>query len=335
MGQGISADGVQTTTPGATHDPTEQKVRQLHDLYVKLEVALANPEEARPIGEIYEHLRSFYVKHQWDLDLQLVLEALSADDVYPMWRRQALEEAYRLFYDDVASRGLEELNLLPEPPTSEEIGFRQLPEALVSSRAAEVPVYKGCFEDVNSFMFYKKRWEYEILRTSDQKRVACGRSISSTGFWRHACATEIMSKAAQVVLPMDMCCAKREDARAARGPFFLPQGPRGGPAIMPNGKIPSGAGGAAESFGSNLPSLEPHIITQRKVESIEGHVVLERRPPNYKPSPPMRSSPAPKVAARNGAYRHVSSGFADPVAPESLFPAPRPGGNAQGPTHEI
>ncbi len=34
--------------------------------------------------------------------------------------RQALEEAYRIFYDEAAQQGLSDLNELPEPPTSEE-----------------------------------------------------------------------------------------------------------------------------------------------------------------------------------------------------------------------
>ena len=33
--------------------------------------------------------------------------------------RQALEEAYRIFYDEAAQEGLSDLNELPEPPTSE------------------------------------------------------------------------------------------------------------------------------------------------------------------------------------------------------------------------
>eukprot|EP00931_Biecheleriopsis_adriatica_P077665 TRINITY_DN51185_c0_g1_i1.p1 TRINITY_DN51185_c0_g1~~TRINITY_DN51185_c0_g1_i1.p1 ORF type:complete len:287 (-),score=52.85 TRINITY_DN51185_c0_g1_i1:67-927(-) len=212
-------------TSGSSADACLPKVAEILQLLRKLEDDLANPMSASAVGDTYRQLVRWYKAHQFDRDLQKILLMLSSEDMYPTWRRQALEEAYRLFYDEVANRGLEEaISQLPEPPTSEEIGFRQLPEALVSRSAADRSAYKGCFEDHNACLVYRRRWDYEVRRTSDEGFIACGRSIFYAGQARYFCAGNAMTKVAQVVLPVEQCCAKREDSRSAKGPFFLPQG---------------------------------------------------------------------------------------------------------------
>lgn len=61
-----------------------------------------------------------------------------------------------------------DLAQLPEPPTSEdssgrvsklcqEIGFRALPEALMSGKAVGQKVYVGCFEDAS--LWYRQTYE--------------------------------------------------------------------------------------------------------------------------------------------------------------------------------
>lgn len=215
--------------------PVHQKVAELHGLFRQLEDALANPKEVAAVGDTYRKLAAWNKDHRWDPDLQSVLEVLSQEHMCPMWRRQALEEAYRLFYDDVAIRGLEEaLTQLPEPPTSEEIGFRRLPEALLSSAASRQPIYRGCFEDQNALMLYRRRWDYEIRKTGEVGQPTVqGRSISFTGHSRYMCAGDVATKVAQAVLPVESCCAARETANRARGPFFLPHGGRAEPLRPP------------------------------------------------------------------------------------------------------
>eukprot|EP00930_Biecheleria_cincta_P058801 TRINITY_DN4459_c0_g1_i5.p1 TRINITY_DN4459_c0_g1~~TRINITY_DN4459_c0_g1_i5.p1 ORF type:complete len:294 (+),score=44.12 TRINITY_DN4459_c0_g1_i5:31-882(+) len=211
LGEG-GDDGFARAACGSKQDgqlesnPVHQKVTELHGLFRQLEDALANPKVAA-VGDTYRKLAAWNKDHRWDPDLQSVLEVLSQEHMCPMWRRQALEEAYRLFYDDVAIRGLEEeLAQLPEPPTSEDIGFRQLPEALLSSAAARQPVYRGSFEDQNACMVYRRRWDYEIRKTGE------------VGHSRYMCAGDVATKVAQAVLPVESCCAARETANRARGP---------------------------------------------------------------------------------------------------------------------
>eukprot|EP00930_Biecheleria_cincta_P058800 TRINITY_DN4459_c0_g1_i4.p1 TRINITY_DN4459_c0_g1~~TRINITY_DN4459_c0_g1_i4.p1 ORF type:complete len:316 (+),score=52.07 TRINITY_DN4459_c0_g1_i4:31-948(+) len=239
LGEG-GDDGFARAACGSKQDgqlesnPVHQKVTELHGLFRQLEDALANPKVAA-VGDTYRKLAAWNKDHRWDPDLQSVLEVLSQEHMCPMWRRQALEEAYRLFYDDVAIRGLEEeLAQLPEPPTSEDIGFRQLPEALLSSAAARQPVYRGSFEDQNACMVYRRRWDYEIRKTGEVGQPTVqGRSISFTGHSRYMCAGDVATKVAQAVLPVESCCAARETANRARGPFFLPHGGRAEPLRPP------------------------------------------------------------------------------------------------------
>ena len=54
------------------------------------------------------------------------------NDEINVFLRQALEEAYRIFYDEAAQQGLSDLNELPEPPTSE-VGMIGMMVGLVGS----------------------------------------------------------------------------------------------------------------------------------------------------------------------------------------------------------
>lgn len=214
--------------PSAT--PGGSKASEAHRLLQSLEEQLADPKSARAVGDAYRALFQWWQRNQWDSNLQQVLEVLASESMYPTWRRQALEEAYRLFYDEVALKGDQQtLAELPEPPTSEDIGFRQLSEALVAPGATSRPFVRGVFEDRSACMIYQQRWEYSITRASDTGRVAAGREIQGTGHSRQTCicAGDILGQVLQVIVPVDTCCARREDPRAARGPFFLPQGRRG------------------------------------------------------------------------------------------------------------
>ncbi|CAE7446608.1 unnamed protein product [Symbiodinium natans] len=150
---------------------------------------------------------------------------------YPTWRRQAMEDAYRLLYDEAAASGSQALDRLPEPPTSEEIGFRPLPEALVSGEAYKQNCYAGCFEDQSTWRMYRRRFDYEIYKVNAGGFVA-GRKIVSGTQTRSVCAADVASKVAEVLLP-DACCVSREDMHSAKGPFLLPKGSRGQPRWAP------------------------------------------------------------------------------------------------------
>eukprot|EP00418_Pyrodinium_bahamense_P060181 CAMPEP_0179187152 /NCGR_PEP_ID=MMETSP0796-20121207/92857_1 /TAXON_ID=73915 /ORGANISM="Pyrodinium bahamense, Strain pbaha01" /LENGTH=204 /DNA_ID=CAMNT_0020891203 /DNA_START=161 /DNA_END=772 /DNA_ORIENTATION=+ len=174
--------GERGRTPGLPGANTEAKAHELFDLLVALEAQLADPQSIALVGRTYVRLTAWTKEHLWDTDLQEVLEWLQPDPIYPTWRRQALEEAYRLFYDDVAREGdAEAISHLPEPPTSEEIGFRRLPEALVTGAASRAPLFSGTYEDKTACPLNRRRWEYDIRRTQAKDRPASGREIVAKG----------------------------------------------------------------------------------------------------------------------------------------------------------
>ncbi|CAJ1335221.1 unnamed protein product [Effrenium voratum] len=214
----------QQPSKGLGNEVSEKTVKafELLNLYKELEESLALGE-LRPVAEAYRQILS-WCRARRDRDLQSVLELLGTEERCPAWRRQALEDAFRLFYDEAAALGVEGLAQLKEPPTSEEIGFRQLPEALVDAQAWKRKSYSGFFEESGNLV-YRRRWEYEILRVDGGQ--ICGRKIVTAAQSSYICSTALAVKAIQTLVPVDECCAVREDARAMRGPFLLPKGPRG------------------------------------------------------------------------------------------------------------
>lgn len=212
---------------GKYHTPVERKAEELFDSYVALEAQLADPQNVAVVGRAYARLSAWNKEHMWDNDLQEVLDWLKPEQMYPPWRRQALEEAYRLFYEEIMIDSTpEDVADLPEPPTSEEIGFRRLPEALVSGKAVHEPVYVGMFEDKSACPINRSKWEYEIHRTEVSGRRANGRSIMAKNdrLQTRSNNLQVLQQVSQAFLPKDQCCARADEARKARGPFFLPEG---------------------------------------------------------------------------------------------------------------
>ncbi|CAK9042289.1 unnamed protein product [Durusdinium trenchii] len=195
------------------------KAFELLNLYQQLEEALAKPSAVVDVGEAYRQILVWCRAHP---QCASVLEILSTEERYPAWRRQALEEAYRLFYDEAALWAAADLERLPEPPTSEEIGFRPLPETLVNGKAVEQKTYAGSFTDRSGF--FRQTWHYEIHRISSSG--VSGRRIVALSESRYVCAGDVSAKLLHTVLP-DECCSAREDPAAAKGPFLLPKGVRG------------------------------------------------------------------------------------------------------------
>jgi hypothetical protein len=301
-----------------------------------LEQQLADPISVASVGQAYRQLHEWTKRHVWDKDLQEVLEWLKPDGIYPTWRRQALEEAYRLFYEDVAKEGdPEAISVLPEPPTSEEIGFRRLPEALVSGAAVRAPLFSSFYEDKSTCPIAgRRRWDYEIRRIEAKDRRANGREIVPQGVRETKPATATggyVQAIAQVLVPTDQCCARRDEARRARGPFFLPEGPRAAP-LRPPGQKP--------------PRQQP--LEHEKAEHSEGkhHASYDIHDSNQ--GRPYRDGPANGRSDREGGRtRGYDTGRSDydhggPMAPRgrktrgyleeiSMFPPPNVGPSAAGP----
>jgi len=231
---------------GRTKDPIERKAQELFDRLVGLEAELADPQHLEMVGRAYARLSAWSKEHMWDADLGEVLEQLQITPEYPPWRRQALEEAYRLFYDEMVQFGDRQLMAdLPEPPTSEEIGFRRLPEAIVSGAAVQEPLFQGVYEDRNTCPINRRRWEYEIHKTKGKNQTAGGRSIvgAKQNMATDSCAVGVVSNM-QVLQRITQafankeCCARSDEARKMRGPFFLPAGFHAKP-LRPPGFEPS------------------------------------------------------------------------------------------------
>lgn len=123
---------------------------------------------------------------------------------------------------------------LREPPTSEEIGFRRLNEALVNGRAALLTIFSGVYEDHSGCALVRRRWEYKIRKVPPNSGgTVAGRQIISGTYSEGSPLAAEAIKTLAVLLPVDACCSRREDALKARGPFFLPAGARALPKRPP------------------------------------------------------------------------------------------------------
>lgn len=209
-------------------------MHELREILAALESQLACPTDAVAVGSAYRQLGEWTWSHQWDEDLAEVLDLLNPESMYPPWRRQALEEAYMLFFEDVAKQGdRAALEVLPEPPTSEELGYRRMPEALVSRGAAQGLLFSHAYEDGSSCCLTRK-WDYDIKRTGPALRMpritagregkeanAGGRQIIAKGSSDRCCtcATDPISRLAQVITPSDFCCSRNGKALMS---YFTP-----------------------------------------------------------------------------------------------------------------
>jgi len=209
--------------PGGHLEPQHVRAQELKDVLSQLEAELANPTSASSVGAAYRHLSMWTRDHMWDEDLPDVLDLLKPAHMYPDWRRQALEEAYVLFYEDVAKQGVREiLEELPEPPTSEELGYRTLPEGLVSRGVSQGGVFSHGYEEGSAFCV-KRKWEYDIKRTNASEiaeqrrgggggggRQALGRQIVSKNRSESCCvaAVDPVTKFTDYFSASDFCCAR-------------------------------------------------------------------------------------------------------------------------------
>merc|ERR1712232_1155767 len=151
----------------------ERKAHELCDILRTLEAQLEDPKvssDFAKIGATYRNLAEWTGAHAQDRDFSSVLALLAPEEMYPAWRRQALEEAYMLFFDDCARQGNPKvLDKLPEPPTSKDIGYRELPEGLVDAKTIRGAPFSNMYES-GSACVVRRRWDYEVVRNGPRPR---------------------------------------------------------------------------------------------------------------------------------------------------------------------
>eukprot|EP00747_Dinoflagellata_sp_TGD_P221005 gnl/TRDRNA2_/TRDRNA2_92914_c0_seq2.p1 gnl/TRDRNA2_/TRDRNA2_92914_c0~~gnl/TRDRNA2_/TRDRNA2_92914_c0_seq2.p1 ORF type:complete len:319 (+),score=35.89 gnl/TRDRNA2_/TRDRNA2_92914_c0_seq2:95-1051(+) len=195
---------------------TLAKAQQLQGILANLEVELANATDLAALGDAYRSFSNWAWVHRDDEDLDAIMRCLDSDEsMYPAWRRQALEEAYILFYEESAKqRNKEALEHLPRPPTSAELGFRRLPLSLTASDSHRRQVYSHAYEEMGACC-HQRKWDYDIRRNKDEvyraavaggvKRVP-GREITLRDNSARYCACATESGTLSFV---DFCCAGR------------------------------------------------------------------------------------------------------------------------------
>lgn len=199
---------------------TEDKAQELCGILKALETQLENPTDFGVIGRTYRRLAEWTWEHRQDGDFLQVLEMLAPDHMYPAWRRQALEEAYMLFFEDCAKQGNPKaLEQLPEPPTSKEIGYRPLPEGLLDPKTTRGAAFTNTYEAGNPCCI-RRRWDYEVVRNGPRprpgERKTVGRKIVAKDSQQRycACAVDPMTRLMQVLLPESMCCGRERKVPA-------------------------------------------------------------------------------------------------------------------------
>lgn len=203
-----------------------QKAKELCGLLRNLEKQMAEVRDFKVLGETYRRLSNWTWEHRTDGDLPKVLEFLAPESMFPAWRRQALEEAYMLLYEDMAKQGnVEAIEHLPEPPTSAERGDKKIPEGLLNTKSVRGARFTNNYEAGHPCC-YRRRWEYDIRRTdkndvgvlvNGQKKSVAGREIIATDFSQRACpcATDPLTRFVKSVFLTDGCCGR--DGREKKG----------------------------------------------------------------------------------------------------------------------
>jgi len=133
------------------------RTEDLRVLLVSLEYALGlSPSKIPQVGAAYDALSRWTIAHKDNEDLDAVLDGLEHKNMYPAWRRQALEETYVLFYEDIERAGGQDaLQQLPPPPVSYD--ERSQEQVQVGATA----LGSGRFE-TGSRLWHSEHWEYEL-----------------------------------------------------------------------------------------------------------------------------------------------------------------------------
>eukprot|EP00927_Polykrikos_kofoidii_P043197 TRINITY_DN37253_c0_g1_i1.p1 TRINITY_DN37253_c0_g1~~TRINITY_DN37253_c0_g1_i1.p1 ORF type:complete len:403 (+),score=45.21 TRINITY_DN37253_c0_g1_i1:130-1338(+) len=195
--------------------PFGEKTCELLEILTTLEGVLADASNLRSIGRAYRRLSDWSWTHQFDKGLDDMLKELECEAGYPAWRRQALEESYALFFDDVAQHvNSTEICELPEPPTSEATGFKPISHVLASSRASRSANVSGHFERGSRWLL-QRRWDYDIKRNSSVFRAMPrsesgprGREIIERGMQERYCvgAVDPVAVCLRKIFGTEACC---------------------------------------------------------------------------------------------------------------------------------
>lgn len=163
MGQSLAGGAAGFEASRSSGGSSGRRADDLRAILRALEVRLASPKDVAAVGEAYYELYRWTNQHQADADLAEVLERLEPEAMYPEWRRQALEDAYVLFYEDVkrlgGNRALEQL---PPPPISYMNDFHNHS----NQQDGDADGTTAGWYEYGSRFWKSLRWDYEIRETA-------------------------------------------------------------------------------------------------------------------------------------------------------------------------
>jgi len=258
---------------GSYANSTDEKSQELCQILKSLEGLLEAANDFEMIGKTYRGLAEWTWEHSQDSDFGEVLASLAPESMYPAWRRQALEEAYMLFFEDCAKQGNPKaLNELPEPPTSREIGYRPLPEALIDPKTTRGAAFSNTYE-VGNACCIRRRWDYDVIRNGPrprpgEKRAAGRKIVAKDSTSRYCtCATAPLSSFAEAFTPEWICCGRDRKAEAdkEKNGKGKPDEPQWPPAPT-SGNSPRSATAANAPSASTKLKPKPFRSEVREVE---------------------------------------------------------------------
>lgn len=157
-----------------------EKAKKMQSALENLEYQLAHPLVVASVGRAYRqvtavaeavagdayHKSNPHERPNDDLlnwnstpEMEELLDLLESENMYPCWRREALEAAYTLFFEDVAASGnASYLNQLPEPPVGKTVPLHQ---AVRTTGQQDVA---GIYQS-GSRLWRCTIWEYGIHKT--------------------------------------------------------------------------------------------------------------------------------------------------------------------------
>lgn len=206
--------------------PRGQLIYEFRSMLKNFEARIANPNDIEMVGRAYRTVLDWAKEHDLEyLDwtcrypqnpvVSEVFEELEADSMYPAWRRQALEEAYMLLYEDVAKQGdPAAVEALPEPHIPQETGYRTIASPLVKahtlklSRGRPVVAVNHKHEHTTGSCYCaSKHTQYEIrmgplvIYDTERQKGVHGREIVSNGTAERQCCLDPISAAVAAILP--------------------------------------------------------------------------------------------------------------------------------------
>lgn len=214
--------------------PRGKLVYEFRGLLKNFEARIANPNDLEMVGNAYRSILDWSKEHDLEfLDWACrypknpivleVFDSLEPDPMYPAWRRQALDEAYMLLFEDIAKQGDPiALDVLPEPHIPQETGYRTLPSPLVKATsnfqkgAKANNIYGASVRSAQEFATgtcycQSKRAEYEI-RTGppvyydiDRQKSVCGREIVAHGSTERQCCLDPVTALVNSIVPQGCC----------------------------------------------------------------------------------------------------------------------------------